>query len=368
MATVVKTLGTAGGRDHSTWALWEADLDDDTPYDAGDDAVGDGYADSDFTAGIPTFDGGDTLGLASATLQAASGQEHDGTADTGVIVVTGVDTWHLAASSPDLDLSIIFIEWQGVDTTGPDTGSINITEKLDGNISIRNNLFHEFKGTVDAKSVIKQAGNPNPNVFHILDNIFYDIATTGTGATARAVLITGGFSGGVQVMNNTAHDVSGTSTADHAGFYGSWDKTNNKFQNCIATNVLNAGDGDGLCYRSPGTTNATESHNAASDTTANGTGSIDSITTADQYVSTTGGSEDLHLKSGSDGIDAGTDLVTTPNGVEIDINGRNRDSEGDTWDMGAHELVAAPSGGDGTDMPWPTPVVPPIPPTQVIGY
>ena len=30
----------------------------------------------------------------------------------------------------------------------------------------------------------------------------------------------------------------------------------------------------------------------------------------------------------------------TTNGVEIDINGRNRDSQGDTWDIGAHELVA----------------------------
>ena len=57
------------------------------------------------------------------------------------------------------------------------------------------------------------------------------------------------------------------------------------------------------------------------------------------FVSTTGGSEDLHIDADSDCVDAGVDLGTT-NGVEIDINGRNRDSQGDTWDIGAHEFVA----------------------------
>ena len=62
------------------------------------------------------------------------------------------------------------------------------------------------------------------------------------------------------------------------------------------------------------------------------------------FVSTTGGSEDLHIESGSHCIDEGVDLGTT-NGVEIDINGRDRDSEGDTWDIGAHELVADDTTG-----------------------
>ena len=31
--------------------------------------------------------------------------------------------------------------------------------------------------------------------------------------------------------------------------------------------------------------------------------------------------------------------------VEIDINGRNRDSSGDTWDIGAHEFVADTTAG-----------------------
>ena len=62
------------------------------------------------------------------------------------------------------------------------------------------------------------------------------------------------------------------------------------------------------------------------------------------FVSTTGDSEDLHISSDSHCIDAGVDLGTT-NGVEIDINGRNRDSQGDTWDIGAHEFVADATAG-----------------------
>jgi len=78
-----------------------------------------------------------------------------------------------------------------------------------------------------------------------------------------------------------------------------------------------------------------------SDATADGTGSLTNKTSANQFVSTVGGSEDLHLKAGADAIDAGTDLVTTPTGVNIDIDGRDRDAEGDTWDIGAHEYVSA---------------------------
>ena len=61
---------------------------------------------------------------------------------------------------------------------------------------------------------------------------------------------------------------------------------------------------------------------------------------ADQFVSVSG-SIDLHLKTGSDAIDAGTDLGTSPENMELDTDGRDRDAEGDTWDIGADEFVGA---------------------------
>ena len=62
------------------------------------------------------------------------------------------------------------------------------------------------------------------------------------------------------------------------------------------------------------------------------------------FVSTGVGTEDLHIDEDSDCIDAGTDVGTT-NGVEIDINGRNRDSNADTWDIGAHQFVPEATAG-----------------------
>ena len=62
------------------------------------------------------------------------------------------------------------------------------------------------------------------------------------------------------------------------------------------------------------------------------------------FVSTTAGSEDLHITEDSICVDAGTDLGTT-GGVQTDINGRDRDAQADTWDIGAHEFAPEPDAG-----------------------
>ena len=58
------------------------------------------------------------------------------------------------------------------------------------------------------------------------------------------------------------------------------------------------------------------------------------------FTNVTAGSEDLHLVTGSDLIDAGTDLSGT---FTIDINGATRSG---TWDVGPDEFVAAGGGAD----------------------
>jgi hypothetical protein len=74
-------------------------------------------------------------------------------------------------------------------------------------------------------------------------------------------------------------------------------------------------------------------------TGAAGVNSLVSKTSTNQFVSIVSGSEDLHLKAGADAIGAGVDLGTTPAGVEVDIDGRDRDAEGDTWSIGADQFV-----------------------------
>ena len=54
-------------------------------------------------------------------------------------------------------------------------------------------------------------------------------------------------------------------------------------------------------------------------------------------MNTGSGTEDLHLKTGSDAIMAGANLGTD-DGVNIDINLFNRLSAAYTWDVGAHQF------------------------------
>jgi hypothetical protein len=83
------------------------------------------------------------------------------------------------------------------------------------------------------------------------------------------------------------------------------------------------------------------------DASSPGANSLDDQAATDIWVDVGSGTEDLHLKaSGSVALDVGSDLGTT-NGVNIDINGRDRDAEGDTWDIGAHECNTCTAGGGG---------------------
>lgn len=81
-------------------------------------------------------------------------------------------------------------------------------------------------------------------------------------------------------------------------------------------------------YSIASTTTAT---NASGDAT--GTGGLTGLSTSTEFVSTTIGSEDLHLKSGATSLNAGTDLSAS---FTTDIDGETRPLEG-TWDIGADE-------------------------------
>jgi hypothetical protein len=64
-------------------------------------------------------------------------------------------------------------------------------------------------------------------------------------------------------------------------------------------------------------------------------GTITGLVAVNQWVNLGVGTEDLHLKEGSDAIDVGTDLSAT---FTDDIDGVTRSG---TWDIGADEYVAA---------------------------
>ena len=330
MATVTKTIGTTG-RDYSTIQAWEDDLDDSGIYSASDDAVGECYDDSDFTAGV-SINGGGTIGLSSIKLTVDSGSRHDGTSGTGALI-------SIATGQPIISLGTNYttVEWLEIDgLDGRHDSAVSLVNSLTPGLFANNLLVHNGY-TWGAGSGIYVGGYGN--IAFVTNCIVYNWvvrkASGGVGGIgSRNAYGTGHFFN-CTVHNTTSFDNPATQLANGFNFP---DTASTTVKNCIAT----ASEASDFSVTSFST--ATVDYNASSDTSAAGANSIDSVVTADQYVSTTIGAEDLHLKAGSDCIDAGTDLGTTPTGVNIDIDGRDRDAEGDTWDISAHEFVADDSG------------------------
>ncbi|HAA73292.1 MAG TPA: hypothetical protein DCE55_29390 [Planctomycetaceae bacterium] len=339
MATVTKSIGTSS-RDYSTITLWEADLDDDTPYDAGDDAVGECYNDSVFDETV-TINGGGTVGLDAISLTVAAGERHDGTAGTGARNIRS------SASSNNFVIDnsnrTVNISWLEISNNG--TGSISSGQKFgikagqDDQGHISNVIAHGIPGSTHSTrpgTGIKVHGSRTD--FDITNCIVYDCGGeqggTGTDIAGGDGIISTNHGGGHVMSNNTVHGIIQSSGANGDGITA--DDTGFTVKNCVAA------DCGGSDFA--GTPNSASDYNASSDATAFDNGnSLTSITTADQFVSTAGGSEDLHLKAGADCIAAGDDLGTA-NDANIDINGSNRDAfAATTWDMGAHqyEIVAS---------------------------
>jgi hypothetical protein len=333
------TIG-ATARDYSTMTLWEADLDDTSIYGGGSRAKGECYNDSAFDEAV-SINGGGTVGLNFVTLTVASGERHDGTAGTGARDVrTSGDGRN--KSTIITGVAEVRLEWLEVDNAGygQSYGVLFWSASTTLKSMATNLIVHGVHG---------QYGVTNPigigisaEVVDVTNCLVYAIDTSDSGTGGGCLGIGTTNNEAVTIHNCTIHSVVGDGSANSYGV-----RLNNanghKCRNSIVTDTGANGSGSPFDF-TLGSGTGDKDYNASSDTTATGTGSITSITTADQYVSTVGGSEDLHLKAGSDCIDAGTDLGTTPTGVEIDINGRDRDAEGDTWDIGAHEFIAAGGG------------------------
>ena len=67
------------------------------------------------------------------------------------------------------------------------------------------------------------------------------------------------------------------------------------------------------------------------------------------FVSTSAGSEDLHLDTSSVCLEAGTDLGTT-GGVNIDIDGTDRNASEVSWDIGADQRSTASAASNAAFM------------------
>lgn len=336
MGIINKTIGT-NARDYATVTLWEADLDNAGIYSAGDDAIGTGYNDSVFDEDIQ-IDNGGTVGLNSILLTVAEADRHDGTAGSGCRVTRTAGSAAVMTSRPNTSKCPIIVEWwefDGGKTIFRDK-VINLYAKTGKPATVRNCIIHGVERSVAFSGTGISTSWYDSNIY---DNIIYDIVSKSATGTASGINTGSAGAPIVNIYNNTIYSISNTTTGEAYGI-DSADQAAYTVKNNICMDVTTVG-GTAKCFLQNAPANATMDYNMASDATASGVNSLNSKTTTDQFVSIVAGSENLHLKGGADAIDVGVQ-ITTPAAVRVDINGRDRVSELDTWDIGAHEYVAPP--------------------------
>lgn len=334
MATVTKSIGTTG-RDYSTITAWEADLDNGAVYASGDDAVGECYNDSPFDEGV-TVDGGATVGLNSVKLSVAVGHRHDGTAGTGARMVCTADRKYQHSR-------FAVLEWLEFDFNGfGNNQAIEVASGANGS-RLQRLLVHDWarvSNTTGHHRVVFV--NSSPTV--IQNCIGYDAQLSNTSSGTLVMFRTENSTNQQAQFHNTAYKVRLNGGSGFAG--GVSIGNNNPCRNNIGADVSGTASGTHRDVHYGGTSGL-RNNNLSTDDSADdvaGSGFIINATLADLFVSTVDGAEDLHLKTGSPAIDAGMDLMSMSMvEVEIDIDGRDRDAEGDTWDIGADEYVVPAS-------------------------
>jgi hypothetical protein len=346
-------------RAFSTITLFEAMIDDSSPtlFGTSDDVVGELHSDSAFTDATVNFD--QKQSLSSVTLSVYSGDRHDGTAESGALWKPTANSGHNQGILR-INIDNMIAEWLDISLDSLDSRDTNKAIVLvgtnDDNI-IRNNLIHDKGGN---------PGNTGPFIIHLIgagassdtltiqNNIIYNVVETSNDNAAAMLLDQ--WAGTVNIYNNTIYNIEsqgGSKVAIGIRSSNPSGSTSNVKNNIVAKLVSAASNGerafeDGPANGSSGTFN--EAYNLSDDTSATiydarGTGSLANKTLAEiDFVSTSAGSEDLHLDTSSVCLEAGVDLGTT-NGVNIDIDGVDRDATGVTWDIGADQKSTASATG-----------------------
>lgn len=348
------SIGSFGGggvitfkRYYSTITLWEAGLDDTGLYSSGDDAVGECYDDSTFNEQV-TINDGDTVGLDSVTLSVASGERHDGTAGSGArLVLTGNLSGGQSKVLFDIDYEMdVTVEWLEFDGAGyGGTGSNTYIFDLGGvdtasdYKTVSKCIIHHFSNKYKCYTI---RTHDTRSDYKINNNFIYNMQSSNAGSSAADNVAIEIYNprNNSYYHNNTIHDLWTRDAVDESGDIVMIETDNDAQAFCNNNLVTGPGrNAGGVCFDSADPT-GDYSNNLSSDDTADGTDCLINKSAADQYESSTVDSEDLHLKSGADAIGAGKDVGTTGD-ANVDINGRDRHSEGDTWDIGAHQTEPA---------------------------
>lgn len=254
-------------------------------------------------AGI-TISGCTTNSTNYRKVTAPSAERHNGNPNGGVQFTNA------SAGTPNsfnLNETNFLMEWVVIKNTGSSTANRNAISSASAPLLIRNVI----------------TTTPNAGI-----------------GEGRGIGLTN-LSGTITVLNSISYD------SDTGEFHATGTGGTRNYKNCTAYSGNTRGffdnTGTGTCENCLSIGNATADY-AIDTVTASGasdtTGTIDNLVATTEFVDSSGSPYDLHLKSGATSIDAGNDLATT-NGVNIDIDGYDRDAGGGAWDFGADEFVSS---------------------------
>jgi hypothetical protein len=332
VATVTDPIGT--GETHTTITLWESSLS----AHSGDDVTGE-CKDQTFDEAVTMNDSTPT----SVTLSVQSAARHDGTEGTGARIVT-TSAKQFSVATPNA--YNYRIEWLEYDQNSNSEICFYGLSASFGDVSILANLLiHDASGAGANVNGLVSASTRDLKVQNcIVYNNSRDSGATTYGLQLDSDRADGG------CLNNTVYGITNpnTGTGNCTALYIATNSANGTVKNNIVANTTVGGSGTASDYVFGGT-NTVSTNNLSEDATADdggdsGSTHVINATTID-FVSTS--PIDLHLNSeSSEAHGVGADLGTT-DGVEIDIDGTNRDTDigADAWDMGAHQLVVAGEGG-----------------------
>ena len=335
------TIGASG--DFTTWSdaasAWNAGTLTDAI--AGDDIILeeiDGAAYDEFVAftALP-------VAYASLTLTVEPSVRHNGTAGSGArITPTGTNvSGGVIYFADTLAATDITVEWLEIDASGSASTAHGVFFRPSNASSIsivRNNIIHGVTSTAgDNGGIMLRVAQ-----YKIHNNLVYDIKNTSTAASTvhvRGIYAGNSTFGTVLIENNTVYGIVKTGgSANCLGIHYIDNASHTVKNNAVANCASGTTSGTEACY-SPGTSSlATANNNASDDTTAPGTDVP--ITSA---AWNDADNDDFQPASGSALYQAGADLGTT-NGVNVDVTGRDRDAQNDTWSIGAWQ-VAVGAGG-----------------------
>jgi hypothetical protein len=347
-------------RAFSTITLFEAMVDDASPtyWGTTDDVVGECHADSNFTDNTVNFS--NKQSLASVKLTVNSDDRHDGTAESGVLWKPTTGSGH-EQGIIRVAIDNLTVEWLDISMASLDSTNTNKVVALMGtndDFILRNMLIHDKYGNPGATGphlIHTNLAGASGDTLTIQNNIIYDIVETNNDSTVALNL--NKWAGTANVYNNTIYKLTcnGSSKTSTGIIFGNSSTCVANIKNNIIS--LLGGNGTKRAYWKNGASSTANTANNLSDDTSHATydaedmaqslndaSSLIGKTLAEiSFVSTTVGSEDLHIDTDSVCLEAGVDLGTT-NEANIDIDGVDRDATGVTWDIGADQASVSDTG------------------------